>query len=174
MKHTSRSLLLPFVLLFVASSCNLNSTSPDTDDCTSGRKTSTSPLGAAIILDSTRTDHFFQTSEAVDINCHGKFYVKVSYMDDRLRHDSTAPIPVEASFGTDFILGAGFKTTIKKFTDADIGSSPYYYWTIEADEGAKNLSDDQDWHYTWFAMLTDPKKAASILNARIDYKPKKK
>src|SRR5688572_13090197 len=97
MEHTSRLLLLLFVLSIDSSSCVLvGSTDPEEDNCTSGRQTSTSPLGQEFILDSTRPDHFFQTSVPVDINCHGKFAIEVFYKDVKLRYDSTAVNPVDA------------------------------------------------------------------------------
>jgi hypothetical protein len=78
--------------------------------------------------------------------------------------------PIEVSFGTNFILGADFPmdTTLEQVTP-DI-----YAWHFSASQGAKNLSDAQDWKNTLYVGLKDSSKHVTVLTSYIDFKPKKK
>jgi hypothetical protein len=160
-------LLLSFAL--IGQSCKNLTSGPEEDDCDIGRLKKVENLKK---LDPTHTDHFLITDGPVDINCHGKFQIVIRRLNPSRALDTTEP-KVTVSFGTDFIFGAGFPIMKKRDHDRDHSGNPkLYYWEYRADQGAKNLNQNEDWKYTAFIQNDDPTDSLMLVVSSIDYKPK--
>jgi hypothetical protein len=113
---------------------------------------------------------YFETSETVNKDCHGKFSIIVSYLDPKRALEDSFKPDIDVDFGTNFALGSGFTVTTKRDFVAGAG----YKWKFTADQGAKNLKDGQDWRYNIWVETnsTDPKDSIVIESGGIIYVPK--